>query len=682
MKTLTMDLHHRADELADVIGHQDIDRTFVIRGPWGSGKTSLLHALVPRLAERGLFPVVVSPPPRDMDTGAAALLQIGEALQQHGFLDGELAKLEDPQRRWHEKLSATLGWVEHNQQEVVLLCEEVDKWTVPPTADESFSPYSNRHVQEVVDAIHGRLDCRRVFTTSFPHVGKSDWRHDLRWDTNPSWLLQATDTWGSELEPLAHQLHSRLGVKLAVASPLEIRLLVALAAVTDVPEVAVFYSQWPDCHAIVRKLAASMGARREFSRLRTFWSQLALCRETMEQELLDFLGAGHLEPREQAVLYHGLLYRREYRYELNHVLRFHDSVISWLSPEQRIATHRRLADYYASKIDANAPAYRGRQLEAFHHASQVGDPDTLNKVRPLFVDQLNKLGRTLSKEARNFAAAAEVFRLAIEWDDQNDYGHHYLAYNVDWLANDPGLAEAEYRRALEVNPEHPWWWSRWINFLITLGRAREAREQWARAVDAMHLVAGEGPETVYQSLHLSVARLLIHRAQLDFADAVLHETPVLLRRNDRRFGALENLLAALREAERARSVFPLTVPFDKWWSDKPHLYFPRKQNIVKWFPAQVDAVSAEAIRLVMGKRADGQRVEYAHVELPRSRFDAASLDEPSGELEPGRFLELAFYGVEETLSIRSHPDLPWQSPDLPPIDPEPRRYLRKAGIAP
>jgi tetratricopeptide (TPR) repeat protein len=513
MKRFVDNINHRANELADTIVHQDVERTFVIGGRWGSGKTSLLRALVPRLADRGLFPVVVSPPPRDMDTGAAALVQIGEALQQHGFLNGELAMLEDPQRRWSEKLSATLGWVEHNKQDVVLLCEEADKWTVPPTADESFSPYSNRHVQEVVDAIHVRLHCRRVLTSSSPQAAKSDRRYDLRWDTNPSWLLEATDTWGSDLEPLAHELHSRLGANLAVATPLEIRLLVTLAAVTSVPEVAVFYSQWPDCHTIVRKLATSMGARKEFSRLRTFWSQLALCRETMEQEMLDFLGAGRLEPQEQAVLYYGLLFRQEGRYELNHVLRFHDSVISWLSPEQRITTHRRLSEYYASKIGSNGAAYRCRQLEAFHHASQVGEPDTLKRFRPLFVDQLNKLGRTLSKEARNFAAAAEVFRLAIQWDDHNDYAHHYLAYNVDWLANDPGLAETEYRRALEVNPEHPWWWSRWINFLITLGRAREAREEWARAVDVLRLVGGEGPETVYQSLHLSVARLLIHRAQ-------------------------------------------------------------------------------------------------------------------------------------------------------------------------
>src|SRR5262249_17759496 len=162
-------------------------------------------------------------------------------------------------------------------------------------------------------------------------------------DTHPSWLLEAADAWGHELEPVARELHSRLGAKLSVATPLEIRLLVALAAITSVPEVALYYStQWPDCHAIVRRIASSVEARGEFSRLRTVWSQLALCRESVEQDLLDLLGAPSLGLQEQAVLYHGLLFRRDDSYELNHVLRHHDSVTSWLSQEQRVETHRKL----------------------------------------------------------------------------------------------------------------------------------------------------------------------------------------------------------------------------------------------------------------------------------------------------------------------------------------------------
>ncbi len=686
MKVFEDDLNQRADNLVSDISHQSTQQTWLIAGRWGSGKSSLLHALKPRLLHQGLIPIVVSPPPRDMDTGPAALLQISETLQVHGLLNSDLELLQDTAAPWSEKLSGIVSAIDRSRADVVLLCDEAGKWTVPPTADEAFSPYSNSHIEELVHAIHDRLRCRRVFTHPSGGKGDSARRYNLPGDTHPSWLLEARETW-SDLAFPAHELHTRLGANLGVATPLEIRLLVALAAVTSVTDVVGYYlSQWPESQAIVRRLASKVAARHDYADLRTLWAQLALCREFIDQELLDWMGAESLGSEQRAVLHHGLLHRRENDYEMNHVLRYNELVASWLTRDSRIVAHRRLSDYYAAKIAGMKPRSStclGRELEAFHHASESTDPDAVQRFRPLFADQLNKLGRALSKEARNFTAAADVFRQAIRWDDRNHYAHHYLAYNIDWLATDPALAESEYRRAIQLNPEHPWWWSRWINFLITLGRAREAREEWARAVEALQLVAGEGPETVYQSLHLSVARLLIHRAQLDFADAVLHETPVLLRRNDRRFGALENLLAALREAERARSLFPLKVTFNERWTDKPHLDFPRKQDIVKWFPAQVDAVSGETIRLVMGKLADdGQRVEYAHVELPRSRFDAASLDEPSGELEPGRFLELAFYGVEETLSIRSHPDLPWQSPDLPPIDPEPRRYLRKAGIAP
>jgi len=362
------------------------------------------------------------------------------------------------------------------------------------------------------------------------------------------------------------------------------------------------------------------------------------------------------------------------------------SLNSWLNSQSRIATHRKLSDYYAAKIEGiklRKATYLGRELEAFHHASESADAAALQRFRPLFADQLNKLGRTLSKEARNFAAAADVFRQAIRWDDRNDYAHHYLAYNIDWLATDPALAESEYRRAIQLNPEHPWWWSRWINFLITVGRAREAREQWTQAVDALNLTSGDGPDTVYHSLHLWVARLLVHRAQLDFADTVLSETPALVRETDIRFRAIRDLLAALREAERVRSVFPLSVPYHDRWKG-PHLEFRREIDegkLVQWFPAQVDDVDEETVYLVMAKRAPGDgKEEYAHVEISRTIFDQATLDENSGQLEAGRFIELAFYGVHEILRIRVHPGTAWQAPGLPALDPDPRRYLRKAGL--
>jgi len=687
MKAFADDLNQRADTLATDIQHQPPQQTWLISGRWGSGKSSLLHALKPRLLKQGLIPIVVSPPPRDMDTGPAALLQIGETLQTHGLLNGELGLLENPAAAWSEKLSGAVDWLNRKHADVVLLCDEAGKWTVPPTADEAFSPYSNQHIEELVYAIHDRLRCRRVFTRPSGQANDSLRRYDLPGDTHPSWLLDAHETWG-DMAGLAHELHARLGGNLGVATPLEIRLLVALAAVTSVTDVVGYYlSQWPECQAIARRLATKMAVRNDYVNLRTLWAQLALCREFIDQELLDWLGAKSLDPQQRAVLFHGLLHRRENEYEMNHVLRINELVTSWLNSESRIATHRKLAEYYAAKIERIKrmdEVYLGRELEAFHHASESADADTLRRFRPLFGDQLNKLGRALSKEARNFAGAADVFRQAIRLDDGNDYAHHYLAYNIDWLANDPGLAEREYRRAIELNPQHPWWWSRWINFLITVGRSREAREQWRRAVDALDLATGEAPDTVYQSLHLYVARLLVHRAQLDFADTVLSETPALLRATDIRFQALSNLLTAMREAERTRAVFPLSVPAKDWWKG-PHLEFDSAiadGPLVKWFPAQVDDVDDQTVYLIMAKRgpADG-KVEYGHVAIPRERFDDASLDEPSGQLREGWFLELAFYGAQETMKIRVHPDTPWQPSGLPGLDPDPRRYLKKAGIA-
>jgi len=327
-KVFADDLNQRADNLATDVQHQSAHQTWLIAGRWGSGKSSLLHALKPRLLHQGLIPIVVSPPPRDMDTGPAALLQIGETLQVHGLLNGELGLLQNPAAPWSEKLSGTVNWINRRHADVVLLCDEAGKWTAPPTADEAYSPYSNQHIEELVHAIHDRLRCRRVFT--HPSGGKDDSlrRYTLPGDTHPSWLLDAREAWG-DMAVLAHELHARLGANLGVATPLDIRLLVALAAVTSVTDVVGYYlSQWPESQAIARRLASNVAARNDYAGFRILWAQLALCREFIDQEMLDWMGAESLGSEQRAVLYHGLLHRRENEYEMNHVLRYNELVNS------------------------------------------------------------------------------------------------------------------------------------------------------------------------------------------------------------------------------------------------------------------------------------------------------------------------------------------------------------------
>lgn len=680
------DLEQRADSLAADIQQQSVDQTWVIGGRWGTGKSSLLRALKPRLVQSGLMPVFISPPPRDMDTGPAALLQIAAGLRESGLINEDIADLEDPAIPWRKKLKAVVDRVKDYTSDIVLLCEEPGKWAVPQTADDSFSAYSNQHIHDVTDAIGHTLRCRRVFT--YPAVAGVEpvYRpYDLPRYTQPTGFLNDPEIWG-RLASVASELHNRLGANLAVATPLEIRMLIALAAVTSPTNVASFYSSWPDTQSIARRLTLSLSSDDRFVRLRVLWAKLALSRKLISDRLLDHLGAGSLHQGERDVLVDGLLHRRNEGYELNHALRFQQTVSEWLSSDERRTVHRDIAVYYANVLHdkKNTEATLNASIEGYHHASHMPVPGTIELFQAFFVDQLNKLGRTLSQDYRDFAKAADVFRQGTKLDKANDYAHHYLAYNIDSTASDPEAAEREYRKAIEINPEHPWWWSRWINFLITVGRSREAREQWALATDALKLTGGEEPAIVYQSLHLHVARLLAHRAQLDFAEAILNETPSSVRENDTRFRAIGDYIASMREAERARAVFPLTVSYRNRWCG-PHLEFQRKTTdgaLVKWFPAQVDNIDDENVQVIMAKPGPENQDEHAYVKIPRTTFDQASLDERSNQLQSGRFLELAFYGASEVLKIRVYPEVPWNDPDLPPLDPDPRRYLRKAGVAP
>ena len=188
-----------------------------------------------------------------MDTGPAALLQIADSLRAYGLANGELGLLEDPDVKWSNKLQATVSCMNRVKEDVVFLCEEPGKWTAPPTADDAFSPYSNQHIQEVLAAIHDGLHCRRVFTATSRQRNDGYRSYFLPRGTHPSWLLDDSELWGADVRASCHELHARLGATLGVATPLEIRLLVALAEISSVTEVAAYYSsQWPNCQAISR----------------------------------------------------------------------------------------------------------------------------------------------------------------------------------------------------------------------------------------------------------------------------------------------------------------------------------------------------------------------------------------------------------------------------------------------
>src|SRR5207244_2489950 len=135
------------------------------------------------------------------------------------------------------------------------------------------------------------------------------------------------------------------------------------------------------------------------------------------------------------------------------------------------------------------------------HAATANDEELIETTKPFFVEQLHIHGRVLSRDLKNYAAAARVFARAIELDDADDYAHHYLAFNTDRLAGDTALVEREYHKAIQLNPTHAWWWSRWINFLITVGRMSDARREWSVAIDELRATDGWERASVFHELH-------------------------------------------------------------------------------------------------------------------------------------------------------------------------------------
>jgi tetratricopeptide (TPR) repeat protein len=371
-------------------------------------------------------------------------------------------------------------------------------------------------------------------------------------------------------------------------------------------------------------------------------------------------------------------------FELHDVLRLTATPEETLGHASVLGFHQLIASYYLEYASTgDVSSWLTNAIEAFHHAARSTNRHLIASVKPCFVEQLHVHGRTLSKELNDHAGAAEIFKLAVELEDGNDYSHHYWAYNTDWRAGDTALIEREYTRAVELNPTHAWWWSRWINFLITTGRMLDARREWSKASDELRNSDGWERGSVFRELHLWVARLLLHRGQLDFAARVIEDVPPTVRKEHVGFRALERWLIAMQEARRARGVFPLQIPPGDWWRLSPHLDFPPQvagKALLQWNPARVEAIQDGVVTLVVGQKPAEEAAlpTYGWIELPFDRFDAASLDERAEALRSGRFVELAFYGEEGILRIRVHPDRPWVDPDLPPLDPpDPQRYLKK-----
>ena len=666
-------IQSQADEIAGRHFVGSSAKRVNVFGGVGRGKTSVLFALKDSLKARGKAPILVAPQPAQIDTAAVALLQIAQGLGEHDLLGDRISDIKNPSISFKEKVGFVSEALNRNWKDVVLLCDEPNEWAMRSNGNPLFYDSTNDDTLLLAKAIGDKINCSRVIAERYWDGETTSISYHQLQNLNDTDSLKAATHFQDELG----QLLSR-NPKLKDRSFLHLRLLGALkAAGADPPE------QEFEKDSYLVNYFVQFFVQNEFTdSLISVASKLALINGSIEEDLLNDVGFGieSLSGLESRLVRQAFLSKISNNlYVMHPLIRYAVEEANILTSEERVQTHGNIAKWQGARLvelrEQNRVAleveYRG-----YSQSARAGLA-SIEGFSHYFVSQLHVWGRTLSRDLQRYAQAADVFRQAVKEDPKDDYGHHYIAYNQDVLAIEEESTERHYRKAVEWNHEHPWYWSRWINFLITTGRMDEAKREWSLAGDAL-LVSENCDNAVFSHLHFWVAHLLLHRAQLDFAEQILNEVPEAIRKTESRFIELDRLLDGLRIARDERAVFPAYIAPSDYWTEYPHLRQPfvwKGLVLTEFCSARVEAIDDELVSLVAGKKSDND-VRYGAVELARSQFDAALETSNQGDFWAGRFVELCFYGEENLLRIDLYPEGPPNPSVLPMFDPpNTRRYL-------
>ncbi len=670
---------------------KDRPKTLHISGSETSGKTTLLHRLEKSLSHTDRVAIRVAAPVRSADSGPTALAQIVDGLRKSGRANGDLSQGLETHRSWHQQLELIKGCLQDVGEDLLLLLDEPLLWPLEGSSDPYFRECT-LDVLRLVDQAPGA----KVVAGDLPSHERASKTLDLPLRSDPGEWLRDDQSWGT-LAAAAARLAKEGAGRIEDFSPLEIRLLVAHFRLNEL-----LLEKWalPSQGRTRRWLSLDLGRRLQNSHavcspVRSAWAFLARVRRPFSEELLP-LALPKEAPEEAAdILRHGLLFQEEGQWVLHERLR-EDALsrTSWLSEDQRHHVHRRLGKYYLGSLDSNQDDLLSRTVEAFHHACESADPDLASQCRAVFVPQLNAAGRTMSLSGQ-YRAAAALFAQALEWDAENDYAHHYLGFNLDCLAQEPERVARHYQKALDLRPDHPWWHSRWISFMIARGQTMKARQAWDDALDQLYPVMSSAgaSSAVYQHLHRWVAALLMQRGELDFAEEVLEGVPDQVIAQDPSFQSLTRHLQALKDVARRGAFVPADrlLQAEPWWEAGPFLLPERLKDgfqLTHWLPGRVESLSLEAgeiefrvARIPCAERQVKDILRITADDALLSTWNWEGIGEP---LEIGAFVEIGTYrnpkgNVHNRLYV--HRRVQWQDLNLPTLHPDPDRYLRAGSHA-
>jgi tetratricopeptide (TPR) repeat protein len=345
--------------------------------------------------------------------------------------------------------------------------------------------------------------------------------------------------------------------------------------------------------------------------------------------------------------------------------------------------HETLADYHETADgvgavwDAEGDAVVW-WMEKVHHLANAGErcADRWEGLEIPSKEFYWDRARHYSIYLKDHERAAQIYRQCVVDFPNDDYGWHYLGFNLDRAGINRSEAEEAYREAIRLDLQNPWWNGRLVIFLIFQGRARAARSEWLCAVDRVDRDGSRTQRSEWLARHFYfvVASAWLDTGHPEDARVVLEAVPDHIMKGSLRLVRLGHDILDALEAERlGESVYSSNVPIEQRWHAPRYLKEKLgSADLCQWFPGRIASTNEDDVRVVYAVPQDPEN-ERRVVEATISREDWASWD-GWDDVAPDQFVEL---GVYEGGQKRIVPVLNEVRMDVP-SDPETVfSYLRK-----
>lgn len=667
-----------ASEAVNVLAESDVN-CVALKAAAGAGGSLALRETASRLSDEGMTPIVVAPPPRQLDTAALALGDVAASLSALGLASVNVQTWLEP-HTWWERLRLVRTWIAEaaGSKGVVLLVDDPSQWAIP-------------NANETAWRVQSVLDVMLADSTSIPRVVVRTDGRDRSGETSvqchqATGLLEDEADWGDALSPVVADLRETLP-EIATESPVAVGLAVGLATVTSPEHLIRLWSPGAAVSRIADELANAVSQDRRLRQLWGSWLSSAMPRRRVPNEWMsDFARPIPANKALQAVLDRCLLTRDD-----ETALVREARAASWRVPEDKFAAHVRST--------AASPLYR-RYVEAMDQAMAIGSFDScrfaaeaLNLTRRVpearsieavpvpFSDHLNNVGAA-SLEASEWTSAASAFSLALEQDPEDALALHYLGFSLDNEAQEPRRVEHNYVQALKRDSTHVTWHERLVSFLVVQARVRDASKQFETSRGQLLPDDGDASVEVYSQLHLPVAANLLRRAELPLTAHVLGTIPGWAHERLAGLRSQRHRLEVLEAATEGRSCVPADRALEEWW-EQPELLGERDDGLPLqvWLAASVEATSSYGIDLHVAVIEVGQQPRFGTTTVSWETLQARAEDATRLEtLDAGDFLEIGYYGRGAEVSndpvVRILQRRDWTSGIETPLDP--MRYISQS----